>query len=223
MATIHILDKQNTILNRFLAEIRDAGIQKDRMRFRRNLERVGEVISYEISKTLHYVPSTVETPLGESDTQLPDEEIVVATILRAGVPFQQGFLNYFDGAAAAFISAYRKHKKNNTFDIHVDYVSSCDLTGKTLLLVDTMLATGVSLTLAYNALIEAHGRPAKLHIATIVASEAGLDYILKHLPSAETTIWCGSVDEEMTSQSYIVPGLGDAGDLAYGPKKEKTE
>lgn len=217
---INILDKNNTLLNRFLAEIRDCRIQQDRMRFRRNLERIGEVMAYEISRTLHYSPITVETPLGETETTIPDEKIVIATILRAGIPFQQGFLNYFDDAAATFISAYRKTRKDNSFDVHVDYVSSCELTGKTLLLVDPMLATGTSLVLAYEALVEKHGRPAKLHVATAIASEQGIEYALKHLPAADMTIWCGSVDQELTVQSYVVPGLGDAGDLAYGSKTE---
>lgn len=217
---VNILDTNNTLLNRFLAEIRDCRIQQDRMRFRRNMERVGEIMAYEISKTLHYIPAIVETPFGEAETSLPDDKIVIATIIRAGIPFQQGFLNYFDDATATFISAYRKTRKDNSFDVHIEYVSSCDITDKTLLIVDPMLATGTSLVLAYKALIEKHGRPAKVHIATAIASEQGVEYVLKHLPASETTIWCGSVDQELTVQSYIVPGLGDAGDLAYGSKTE---
>lgn len=217
---IHVLDQENTILNRFIAEIRDSRIQKDRMRFRRNLERLGEVMAYEISKTLFYAPRIVETPLGEAEVMLPNEEIVIATILRAGIPFHQGFLNYFDDASCSFVSAHRKHSKDGSFKIHVEYVSSGELTGKTLILVDPMLATGSSMVLAYEALIERRGRPAKLHIATGIASEEGVEHLKRHLPASDTTIWCASVDEELTVQSYIVPGLGDAGDLAYGEKQE---
>lgn len=219
---IHILDRENTILNRFIAEIRDSCIQKDSMRFRRNLERFGEVMAYEISKTLHYSPCLIETPLGEAEVMLPDEDVVLATILRAGIPFHQGFLNYFDDAPCAFVSAYRRYSKDGTFNIRVEYVSSGDLTGKTLILADPMLATGSSLVLAYEALIEKNGRPDKLHVAAGIASEEGVEYVKKHLPAAGTTIWCGSVDQELTVHSYIVPGLGDAGDLAYGAKQDES-
>ncbi len=217
---VRILNKENTLLNRFIAEIRDVRIQQDRMRFRRNLERIGEVMAYEISRTLHYTPRTVETPLGEAEVMLPDEEIVLATILRAGIPFHQGFLNYFDDASCSFVSAYRRYSKDNSFNIRVEYISSGEITGKTLLLVDPMLATGASLVLAYESLVEKHGRPDKLHVAVGIASEEGVEYAKKHLPAAGTTIWCGAVDAELTVHSYIVPGLGDAGDLAYGPKTE---
>ena len=220
---VHILDRENTILNRFIAEIRDSRIQKDRMRFRRNLERFGEVMAYEISKSFHYSPRTVETPLGEAEVMLPDEEIVLATILRAGIPFHQGFLNYFDDASCAFVSAYRRYSKDGTFNIRVEYVSAGDLTDKTLLLVVPMLATGSSLVLAYEALVERKGRPAKLHVAAGIASEEGVEYALRHLPAADTTICCGSVDQELTVHSYIVPGLGDAGDLAYGAKQDELQ
>ena len=154
---------------------------------------------------------------------LPDEEIVLATILRAGIPFHQGFLNYFDDASCAFVSAYRRYSKDGTFNIRVEYVSAGDLTDKTLLLVDPMLATGSSLVLAYEALVERKGRPAKLHVAAGIASEEGVEYALRHLPAADTTIWCGSVDQELTVHSYIVPGLGDAGDLAYGAKQDELQ
>ena len=207
---VHILDRENTILNRFIAEIRDSRIQKDRMRFRRNHERFGEEMAYEISKSFNYSPRTVETPRGEAEVMLPDEEIVLATILRAGIPFHQGFLNYFDDASCAFVSAYRRYSKDGTFNIRVEYVSAGDLTDKTLLLVDPMLATGSSLVLAYEALVERKGWPAKLHVAAGIASEEGVEYALRHLPAADTTIWCGSVDLELTVHSYIVPGLGDA-------------
>ena len=216
---IRILDRENdTLLNKFIAQMRDVGVQGDSMRFRRNLERTGEVMAYEISKTLHYSMRTVETPLGEAEVALPDDQIVIATILRAGLPFHQGFLNYFDDAQNAFVSAYRKYSKDGSFRIHVEYISTCELSGKTLLLVDPMLATGSSLVLTYNALCEKGGTPARTHVAAVVASEQGLDYAMKNMPRLTTTIWTAVVDEELTSRSYIVPGIGDAGDLAYGEK-----
>lgn len=215
---INILNRQNTVLNKFIAEIRDRRIQCDSMRFRRNLERIGELMAYEISKRFRYTPRTVETPLGEAEVELYDNEIVIATILRAGLPFHQGFLNYFDDAQNAFVSAYRKYSKDGSFRIHVEYISTCELSGKTLLLVDPMLATGSSLVLTYNALCEKGGTPAYTHVAAVVASEQGLDYAMKNMPRKTTTIWTAVVDEELTSRSYIVPGIGDAGDLAYGEK-----
>jgi uracil phosphoribosyltransferase len=215
---INILDKQNTILNRFIAQMRDVRVQGDRMRFRRNLERCGEVMAYEISKTLNYAPRAVETPLGEATVALPDDRVVVATILRAGIPYHQGFLNVFDDAESAFVSAFRKYSKDGTFKVKVEYVSCGDLTGKTLVLVDPMLATGMSTVLTYRALLEKGGAPAHTHIASIIASEEGVAHVREHLPDAGVTLWCGAVDEELTVKSYIIPGLGDAGDLAYGDK-----
>ena len=215
---LHILNHENTILNKFIAEIRDKKIQKDSMRFRRNLERIGEVTAYEISKKLNYVPQIVETPLGEAEVNQVSDKVVVATILRAGLPFHQGFLNYFDDAQNAFVSAYRKSHKDNSFEVKVEYISCGNLEGKTLILVDPMLATGSSLVLAYEALCERGGQPAHTHIAAVIASEQGVDYAMKHLPQNSTTIWCAAVDAELTSHSYIVPGIGDAGDLAYGEK-----
>lgn len=215
---IHILNKENTILNKFIAQIRDREVQRDSMRFRRNLERVGEVMSYEISRTLNYKTQIVETPLGEAAVEMISDKIVVATIMRAGLPLHQGFLNYFDDAESAFISTYRKSSKDGSFKVKVEYVSSCDFEGKTLILVDPMLATGTSLVLAYEALVAKGGEPEHTHIATIVASEQGLDYVKHHLPSRSTTLWVGAVDAELTSRSYIVPGIGDAGDLAFGEK-----
>ncbi|MDR2890200.1 MAG: uracil phosphoribosyltransferase [Alistipes sp.] len=215
---VHILDRQNTILSRFIAEMRDVRVQGDSMRFRRNLERCGEITAYEISRTLAYSEQTVETPLGDAQVWLPEDEIVVATILRAGVPYHQGFMNYFDGASGAFVAAYRKYSKDNSFKIRVEYVSCGDLTGKTLILADPMLATGTSLELTYRALVEAGGQPRHTHIAAVIASEEGVEYVRRHLPDGEVTVWCGSVDEELTVKSYIIPGLGDAGDLAYGDK-----
>ena len=215
---IRILDRENTLLNRFIAQMRDVNVQGDSMRFRRNLERAGEVMAYEISKTLHYTQHTVETPLGVAEVALPDERIVVATILRAGLPFHQGFLNYFDDAQNAFVSAYRKYSKDGSFNIHVEYISTCELSGKTLLLVDPMLATGTSIVLTHRALVEKAGMPRRTIIASVFASEEGLEYTKKHFSAQDTSIWCGTVDAELTVKSYIVPGVGDAGDLAYGDK-----
>ena len=215
---LHILNQQNTVLNKFIAEIRDKNIQKDSMRFRRNLDRLGQITAYEISKTLDYSTRTVETPLGEADVNVIDNQIVIATILRAGLPYHQGFLNYFDDAQNAFVSAYRKSTKDGKFTVKVEYISCGNLEGKTLLLVDPMLATGSSLVLAYEALVERGGEPAHTHIASVIASEQGVDYALRNLPQNSTTIWCAAVDEELTSRSYIVPGIGDAGDLAFGEK-----
>lgn len=216
--TLHILSKQNTVLNKFIAQIRDKSVQKDSMRFRRNLERIGEITAYEISKTFAYTPRVVETPLGEATVEMIDDRLVVATILRAGLPYHQGFLNYFDDAQNAFVSAYRKSTKDGKFKVKVEYISCGDLEGKTLLLVDPMLATGSSLVLAYDALCEKGGTPAHTHVAAVIASEQGIDYVEKHMPRQTTTIWAAAVDEELTSRAYIVPGIGDAGDLAYGEK-----
>lgn len=216
--TLNILNRQNTVLNKFISQIRDREIQRDSMRFRRNMERIGEISAYEISKTFAYRPHAVETPLGEAEVQEIDERIVIATILRAGLPFHQGFLNYFDDAENAFVSAYRKSTKDGKFTVKVEYISCGSLEDKTLLLVDPMLATGSSLVLAYEALCERGGMPRHTHVASVIASEQGVDYVMKHMPRQTTTIWTAAVDEELTSRSYIVPGIGDAGDLAYGEK-----
>ena len=173
--TLHILSQQNTVLNKFIAEIRDKSIQRDSMRFRRNMERIGEVTAYEISRTLNYSPRVVETPLGEATVQTIDDRLVIATILRAGLPYHQGFLNYFDDAQNAFVSAYRKSTKDGKFTVKVEYISCGSLEGKTLLLVDPMLATGSSLVLAYNALCERGGEPLHTHVAAVIASEQGID------------------------------------------------
>lgn len=216
--TVHVLSEQNTILNKFLAQIRDKRIQQDSMRFRRNMERIGEITAYEISKTLQYRTSVVETPLGEASVEMIDDQIVLATVLRAGLPYHQGFLNFFDDAQNAFVSAYRKSKKDGTFTVKVEYISCGSLEGKTMLLVDPMLATGSSAVLVYEALIEKGGMPAHTHIASIIGSEQGVEYVNQHMSHTTTTLWCAAVDEELTSRSYIVPGIGDAGDLAYGEK-----
>ena len=211
------LSEKNTIANQFIAELRNADIQKDRARFRRNLERVGEVLAYEISKTLDYELFEVETPLGVAPMMLPTRRIVLGTVLRAGLPMHEGMLHYFDTADNAFISAYRRHHKDGSFDIQLDYVSSPDLDGCVLILCDPMLASGASVNVALHELLR-FGAPATIHVATVIASTAGLDAVRRRFPIAR--IWAGAVDEELTAKSYIVPGLGDAGDLAYGDKKQ---
>ena len=209
------LSEQNTVANQFLAELRDVNIQKDTIRFRKNMERIGEILAYEISKTLSYKEIKVETPLGIAPATVPDDKIVLATILRAGLPMHQGLLNFFDQAQNAFISAYRKHHKDGTFDINLEYVSCPDLNDSTLILCDPMLATGASMNLAAKELME-FGKPKKLHIVTIIASTYGLNYMKRMHPKAD--IWMAALDEELTAKSLIVPGLGDAGDLSFGPK-----
>ena len=213
---VHIIGANNSIFNQFIAEIRDEKIQKDSMSFRRNMERMGEIMAYEISKTLSYKTHDVTTPLGIANVNLIREQPVVATILRAGLPFHQGVLDYFDKADNAFVSAYRKHHKDGSFDVKVEYLSSPDLNGKTLILCDPMLATGSSMVLAYKALMQ-RGKPHHTHVVCVIASTEGVNYVKKHLHE-NITLWCGAVDDELTAQSYIVPGLGDAGDLAYGTK-----
>ncbi len=213
---VHILVATNSLFNHFIAEIRDENIQKDSMRFRRNLERMGEVMAYEISKTLSYESRDVTTPLGIASIQQLKEQPVIATILRAGLPLHHGVLNYFDKAENAFISAYRKHHKDGTFDVKVEYLACPDLNNKVLILCDPMLASGTSMVLTYKAMMQ-RGKPLHTHIVSLIASVEGIDYARKHLPE-NVTLWCGAVDDELTAQSYIVPGLGDAGDLAYGTK-----
>lgn len=214
---IHNLAKQNSILNQYILELRDIEIQKDGMRFRRNLERIGEMFAYEISKTLSFEEVTVTTPLGIANSQQLSEQIVAATILRAGLPMHTGVLNIFDKAQNAFVSAHRRHHKDNSFEIAVESVSCPDLTDKVVILCDPMLASGSSMVLAYKALL-ARGTPKHTHIVAAIASSEGIDYLKRNMPSIHFTLWCGAVDEELTAQSYIVPGLGDAGDLAFGDK-----
>lgn len=214
---VHILAQQNSLLNRFIAELRDQKIQTDSMRFRRNMERIGEIFAYEISKHLSYKEKKITTPLGVSKMSIPVSTIVNATILRAGLPFHNGFLNYFDDAENAFISAHRKYHKDGSFTIQFEHLSSPDIEGKTLVLSDPMLASGASMEIAYKALIE-RGKPKHTHIVTIIASNQGINHVKKHINMKNVTIWAGDVDDELTSKSYIVPGLGDAGDLAFGSK-----
>lgn len=212
------LGKNNSILNGFIAQMRDKTVQKDSMRFRTNLERVGAIFAYEISKRLNYSEKKVATPLGIADVNTPDDQIVVATILRAGLPLHNGILNFFDNAQNAFVAAYRKYDKGDDFHINIEYVTAPDLDGKVLILADTMLATGASLELAYEKLLEG-GTPLHTHLVCPVSSIYAVEYLQRHLPADKVTLWVATVDEELTSHSYIVPGLGDAGDLAYGDKK----
>jgi len=209
-----------TVLNQFLAELRDVNIQQDRMRFRRNLERIGELQAYEISKSLKYSIKSVQTPLGIAHVNTPDDNIVIGTVFRAGLPQHQGFLNVFDSAGNAFVSAYRyyKDKECRQVDVHIEYIASPDLTDCTFMLVDPMLATGESLELAWNAFLS-KGKPARLHIACVIASRQGVEHLQKVFgEDPNVTLWCGVIDENMNEHSYIVPGLGDAGDLSYGNK-----
>lgn len=209
------LTQKQSVANTFVAELRNVDVQKDRMRFRRNLERVGEVLAYEISQTLQYRSVEVETPLGTDVTMLPAQRIVLATILRAGLPLHQGLLNYFDRADNAFVSAYRRQHKDGSFTIQLDYISTPDIDSSVLILADPMLATGASVNLALKEM-KRFGVPAALHIVTVIASVAGIEAVRRQHPEAH--IWAGAVDEELTAKSYIVPGLGDAGDLAFGSK-----
>jgi len=197
------LSENNSILNHYIKEIRSVEIQKDSMRFRRNMERIGEIMAYEISKTMHYSTEDVQTPLGIAPT--------------AGLPFHTGFLSYFDRAENAFVSAYRKYKDALKFDIFIEYIASPNLDGKTLIITDPMLATGSSMELAYGALLT-KGKPAQIHIATVIASQAAIDYVANHFPESTTTVWAAAIDPELNAHSYIIPGLGDAGDLAFGEK-----
>ncbi|MBQ5736927.1 MAG: uracil phosphoribosyltransferase [Alistipes sp.] len=215
---VKILNKENTILNKFIAQMRDKSIQRDAMRFRRNMERVAEIMAYEISKKLNYATRMVETPLGIAAVEEISDKVVVATILRAGLPFHQGFLNYFDDAESGFVSAYRKSRPDGSFIVDVEYVATSSLSGKTLILVDPMLTTGTSLMLVYDALVRRAGEPEHTHFAAAFASEEGVENVLKHTNPEKCTLWCAAVDPELTAKSYIVPGIGDAGDLAYGVK-----
>ena len=212
------LGESNSILNKFVAQLRDKDVQKDSMRFRRNLERLGEIFAYEISKLMDNSPKDVVTPLGIASIPTYDERVVVATILRAGLPLHQGILNFFDDAQNAFVAAYRKYDKGEDFHIQIEYASTPDLEGKTLILADTMLATGASLEIAYKRLCE-EGQPFHTHLVCPISSAYAVEYLQKHLPEEGVTLWVAAIDEELTSHSYIVPGLGDAGDLAYGVKK----
>ncbi|MCH5226045.1 MAG: uracil phosphoribosyltransferase [Muribaculaceae bacterium] len=217
MEIINLGDKPS-LLSRYIRELRDITIQTDPLRFRRNLERIGEIMAYEISRRLEYHEETVDTPLAKAGAWEASEKIVLATILRAGLPFHHGFLNYFDHAENAFVSAYRKYReKGDSFDVLVEYLASPDIEGKTLIIVDPMLATGSSMELAYRAMLH-NGNPAKIHVASVIASQQAIDYVAKVFPQDITTVWSAAIDPEINAHSYIVPGLGDAGDLSYGVK-----
>ena len=211
--------EQNSIINHFMAELRDKSYQKNRRAFRQNVERIGEFMAYELSKTLDYKPKTVKTPLGVLDIPLlKQEDIVIATVLRAGLPFHQGFLNVFDGADNAFVSAYRMYlnREHTEVGVHTEYIATPSVKGRTLLLVDPMLATGGSLAAAIDSLLQA-GKPKKIHVCCVIAAPEGIEVVKNALPE-DSTIWCASIDEGMNEQKYIVPGFGDCGDLCYGEK-----
>lgn len=214
---IHELGRKNSIFNQFLREVRDQNIQNDRARFRRNMERMGEIFAYELSKELDYELVDVTTTLGSAAMQVPVAFPVLATIMRAGLPFHQGLLNYFDHSDSAFVSAYRKHSKDEgDFIVEVDYLSCPDLDGRELVIADPMLATGTSMVKVHKALLK-KGKPVHNHIVTLLATKEGISHVRKNAPP-NTTIWVGAIDDELTAQAYIVPGLGDAGDLSYGLK-----
>lgn len=217
---IHHLLKENSLLNRFISEIRDTTIQKDSMRFRRNIERIGEVLGYEISKTFNYIPKDTTTPLGISKTTDFNNDIVLCSILRAGLPLHNGLLNYFDTAENAFISAYRHHKDNpESFEIVVEYLASPDLTNKTLILADPMLATGKSMLATFEAL-QTYGTPKHIHLVSIIGAQEGIDYVRSKFP-LNTHLWIAAIDKTLNNKGYITPGLGDAGDLSFGEKLQK--
>ena len=215
--TIHNLGTENSVLKQFIAELRDVTIQKDQMRFRKNIERIGEILGYELSKTLHYETKSIETPLGTKSTLLPNEQLVLCAILRAGLPLHQGLLNYFDGAENAFISAYRQHFINSDdFEVIVKYLAAPSLDNKVLVLTDPMLATGKTLENTYNAM-KSHGAPSQIHIVSVIGSIEGVNYIKNIFPE-NTHLWIAAIDNELNSKGYILPGLGDAGDLSFGIK-----
>ncbi len=219
MVKVIELGAKNTILNNYIAELRNVEVQGDRMRFRKNLERIGELMAYEISKTLDYETVSVTTPLGEKEMNIIVDQPVLATIMRAGLPLHQGFLNIFDKADNAFIAAYRKYDKNEDFEIRIEYYSAANIDGRVLMLVDPMLATGSSLVQCLNGLLHDEMKPSRLHLVAVIASAEGVDYVKKKLAKYDATLWVGNIDDELTAKTYIVPGLGDAGDLAYGEKE----
>lgn len=217
MKVVNFADYKS-LISQFMMELRDVNVQDDMLRFRRNLERIGEIMAFEISRTLGYKTVETPTPLGVAKCDVIDDQVVLATIFRAGIPFHQGFLNYFDHAENAFVSAYRKYKEKESFDVFIEYLASPRLDGKTLIIADPMLATGASMELSYKALLT-KGEPKHIHVASVIASRHAIDYIKSKFPASKTTIWVGAVDDEINAHSYIVPGLGDAGDLAYGIKE----
>lgn len=220
MIKIKNLGESNSVINNFISELRNVDIQNDRFRFRKNLERLGEIFAYEISKTLEYKNETVVTPLGSLEMNVLKEQPVLATILRAGLPMHQGFLNIFDQADNSFIAAHRKYDKNENYDINIEYYSTADFNDKVLVVIDPMLSTGESLVRCLNDLVSDDMMPKEIHVANVLASRDGIEYLNRSLNHLNITVWVGAIDEELTAKAYIVPGLGDAGDLAYG-RKEK--
>ena len=214
---IHDLSIQNSLVNQWMHEIRSIEIQKDKMRFRKNLERLGEVAAYEISKHLPYEMAMTPTQLGEIEVSVLAQQPVVATILRAGIPLHQGVLNYFDNADAAFIAAYRRHHRDGSFEIAQNYITCPPIEGRILIIADPMLATGASFNVTLTALLE-HGNPSVIHLITAIATTEGIENVKRKFPQVH--IWTGAIDDELTAKGYIVPGLGDAGDLAYGEKRQ---
>lgn len=212
------LSTQHSLISNWISELRSAALQQDRMRFRRNLERIGEAIAFEISKKMAFEEVEIQTPLGIHNSKVLKEQPVLATILRAGLPLHQGMLNYFDKADNAFISAYRKHNRDGNFEIQLEYISCPSLDDRILIICDPMLATGASLVAAIQAL-KNEGKPAEIHIVCAIAASVGIEYLRRELGDA-VQLWCGDVDEELTAKGYIVPGLGDAGDLAFGSKAQ---
>ena len=217
---LHNISQENSILNRFISEIRAVDTQKDRMRFRRNIERIGEILGYEMSKHLSYNSKLIKTPLGTSKLDIPENDLVLCSILRAGVPLHNGLLNYFDTAENAFISAYRHHKDNpERFEIIVEYLACPNLEGKTLILADPMLATGQSMVATFDAL-KPFGTPKAVHLISVIGAQDGVDFVGKHFDN-NTHLWIAAVDDTLNKKGYIVPGLGDAGDLAFGEKLQQ--
>lgn len=214
---IHVLGNQKTLLDQFLIELRDADIQKDSMRFRRNLERVGEIFAYEISRKLEWEEREVITSLGTCLSPVLKAQPVLAVILRAGLPLHKGMLDFFDKAENAFISAYRKYHKDGTFEIEIEYISCPSINNKVLIIIDPMLASGASMVMAYKEFLN-RGVPMHTHFVSVIASTEGIEFIKKHVSDVNTSVWTAAIDDELTAQAYIVPGLGDAGDLAFGSK-----
>mgnify|MGYP003300017211 FL=1 len=219
MIKINNLGENNSVINNFISELRNVDVQNDRLRFRKNLERLGELFAYEISKTLNYKTETIVTPLGSIDMNIIAEQPVLATILRAGLPMHQGFLNIFDQADNCFIAAHRKYDKNENYDVNVEYYSSANINNKTLIIIDPMLSTGVSLVKCINDLLNEDMKPKEIHIVNVLASREGVEYLQRNFNNTNITLWVGAIDEELTAKAYIVPGLGDAGDLAHGKKE----
>lgn len=213
------LQENPSLASQYMAELRNVNVQTDRMRFRRNVHRIGQIMAYEISKTIAYTKTAVTTPLGTAHCDIVGSDVVIATILRAGLPLHEGLLSFFDNAENAFVSAYRKYREGtDEFDIHIEYLASPSIEGKTLILADPMLATGSSMELALKALLT-KGNPAHIHVVSVIASRQAVDFIAGKLPADRTTLWVAAIDDELNAHSYIVPGLGDAGDLAYGEKE----